>query len=458
VLAKAWGDRVKQTATDRRRVDATEATGYAAPTPPSRRLGVVSLGSNTEARSRRRPLDDDRLVELARAGCPNAFAAIVDRYRVPLERYVGGITGPSSAEDVVQQTFEAVFVFLRDDARPLALKAWLYRVAHNRALHVLDRRDNDWEELDEQTDGVAQPFDIVERRERLRGLLARLRMLPDRQRSAIVLRELEGRSYDEIAATLGATEPVVRALLYRARRYLRAPLGVLPWFRSKLWAPQMRLVEVRASLLGGGGSAAGDMAARIGTTVLTTGAIAGGGLAGGMALGVGPAVGQPMQPAIVASAADPPAPHRAVASAPTRRAPAASGGDGSALATPSEEPGTPAGSAPDAATGDDTRTEATSSADAPAPAPGDSSGAAAGDSATADAPPVDGSSDGTSTEPTPDGGAATNDAPAADPSNGETSAGDPVDGDATNGDPTNGDPSTSDVSTGDVSNAVIAVP
>src|SRR3954454_4846944 len=80
---------------------------------------------------------DERLVALAREGHDPAFTAIVDRYRSPLERYYARILDPGRAEDAVQQTFVNAHIAMRANDDQLALKPWLYRIAHNSALNVL---------------------------------------------------------------------------------------------------------------------------------------------------------------------------------------------------------------------------------------------------------------------------------------------------------------------------------
>src|ERR671915_499925 len=120
----------------------------------------------------------------------------------------------------------------RDD-RPLLLKPWLYRIAHNTAHNAL--RDNALrdEPLGDEGAAVERPEAVVERREQLRSVLASVQELPPRQRDALVLRELEGRSYEEISAALGVGGGAVRQLLNRARTTLRTaatavtPLGLL---------------------------------------------------------------------------------------------------------------------------------------------------------------------------------------------------------------------------------------
>jgi hypothetical protein len=135
------------------------------------------------------------------------------------------------------------------------------------------------EALDEQYDRVERPDQALERRQGLRDVIAAVQALPERQRDAIVLRELEGRSYEEIAGELGVTGGAVRQLLNRARTTLRAaataitPLGLLtriPWAH-----PSDPVAERVADLCAGAG--AGAVAAKVGVAALATGAVAGGG-------------------------------------------------------------------------------------------------------------------------------------------------------------------------------------
>src|SRR5688500_16060149 len=153
--------------------------------------------------------NDDRLVKLVRSGVGQAFDVLVERYRAPLGRYCSRIVGPDHSEDVVQDTFASAYTTLLDDDRPMQLKAWLYRVAHNTSINTLRRKSFNYEQLDENYDGVRQPPDHAMLSERLHELVARMRELPERQRAAIVLQELEGRSPEEIARELEGSVPVV---------------------------------------------------------------------------------------------------------------------------------------------------------------------------------------------------------------------------------------------------------
>jgi RNA polymerase sigma factor (sigma-70 family) len=178
--------------------------------------GSALLGTQTDA----------RLVDLVRAGNDRAFEAIVIRYRRSLLRHCRRLLPAGRAEDAVQQTFLRALEAMRADRRELQLAAWLHRIAHNAAIDAL-RLDSDWEELDERIDGVEPTHAAVERRARFRSVVATVGSLPERQRRALVLRELEGRTYEDIAETLGVSGDAVRQLLNRARNAMRAGVGAL---------------------------------------------------------------------------------------------------------------------------------------------------------------------------------------------------------------------------------------
>jgi RNA polymerase sigma factor (sigma-70 family) len=163
-----------------------------------------------------------------RDGFAPAFDVVVERYRGPLTRYCARMVGPDHADDVVQETFTAGYTALGADDRPIQLKPWLYRVAHNTAISVLRKRGRqDHDELDENFDGVRQPHEHLEQSQRLDDLISNMRALPERQRTALVLQELEGRSPEEIAAELDGSVPMVRQLVHRARERLRNGVGLL---------------------------------------------------------------------------------------------------------------------------------------------------------------------------------------------------------------------------------------
>jgi RNA polymerase sigma factor (sigma-70 family) len=237
------------------------------------------------ARLARKPVlssqSDERLVDLVRAGYEPAFETIVERYRRPLTHYVKGILPGERAEDAVQQSFLNAYEAIRRDDAELRLRPWLYRIAHNTALNGLRDRALADQPLDERIDGVERPDQALERRQGLAELIAAVQELPERQRDAIVLRELEGRSYAEISAALGVTGGAVRQLLHRARIALRTaataatPVGLLTRIP---WAVPAEPVGARVADLCGAGAAtgAGALATKVCATALVTGAVIGG--------------------------------------------------------------------------------------------------------------------------------------------------------------------------------------
>ncbi len=223
---------------------------------------------------------DERLVDLSRAGSEPAFEAIVSRYRSPLLRYCSALLGRDRAEDAVQQTFVNAYDAMHRDERPLLLKAWLYRIAHNTAHNALRDHALCHEQLDEEGATSERPELELERRERLRSVLASVQDLPPRQRDALLLRELEGRSYEDIAAALGVGGGAVRQLLNRARTSLRTaatavtPVGLLLRLPTAGSGAGESVGARVAELTGAAG--AGAVASKLAATALVTGAVAGG--------------------------------------------------------------------------------------------------------------------------------------------------------------------------------------
>jgi len=183
---------------------------------------------------------DERLVELARDGDERAFAAIVARYRTPLLRYCLRFLPPGSAEDALQQTFINAHAALSREqtGAPVALRPWLYRIAHNAALNVARDPQLGLARVPEGLDGRERPEDVVQRREHLDRVVNAMKALPDNQREVIARRELGGESHERIAADLGMSAGAVRQLAYRARAAVRAAaaavipapvLRLLPW-------------------------------------------------------------------------------------------------------------------------------------------------------------------------------------------------------------------------------------
>jgi RNA polymerase sigma factor (sigma-70 family) len=169
-----------------------------------------------------RLLSDERLARRAVGGDERAFAAIFRRYHQSLYRYCLAIVGnPEDAQDALQNTMAKVLRALPGEEREIELKPWLYRIAHNESIDLLRRR-RETRELD--VEQIAPGYGLAEdaaTRERLRGLIADLKELPDRQREVLVMRELSGLEFEEIGAALSTSGAVARQALYEARQSLR---------------------------------------------------------------------------------------------------------------------------------------------------------------------------------------------------------------------------------------------
>jgi RNA polymerase sigma factor (sigma-70 family) len=163
---------------------------------------------------------DEQLVSLFREGNDEAFRVIHDRYRARMFAYARQMLGASGQdpEDAVQEIFMRAYHGLRASRRRLALRAWLYRIAHNRCIDDL-RRPQPVIMIppDTASGGAQDPAVKIEQRDALRRLICDVQRLPGPQRSALLMRELSGMSYAEVSGALGVSVPAVKSLLVRAR-------------------------------------------------------------------------------------------------------------------------------------------------------------------------------------------------------------------------------------------------
>jgi RNA polymerase sigma factor (sigma-70 family) len=174
--------------------------------------------------ARRSPLlrfqDDEHLVALTRKGHQHAFDALVERYQSRLLGFCRQMLGSTEdAEDVLQEVFVAAYNAMVADERPIAVRPWLYRIARNRCLNHLRKPTADGQDTMDthpHMNGVTT-LERVQNREEFRNLLCDVGQLPETQRSALLLREIDALSYEEIAQAMDTTVPGVKSLLVRAR-------------------------------------------------------------------------------------------------------------------------------------------------------------------------------------------------------------------------------------------------
>ena len=166
-------------------------------------------------------VSDERLARLAAAGDSVAFTTIYQRYHAPLYRYCRSIVGsPEDASDALQNTMLSAFRSLQGEIRSIRLKPWLYKIAHNESVSLLRTRRPtvDLEAVD-QAAGSDMAVDAATR-ERLRQLMTDVAKLSERQRGALLMRELNGLEYQEIGAALGTSEGAAKQSVHEARSAL----------------------------------------------------------------------------------------------------------------------------------------------------------------------------------------------------------------------------------------------
>jgi RNA polymerase sigma factor (sigma-70 family) len=163
---------------------------------------------------------DERLVAMTRRGNQAAFEMLVQRYQARLLAFCRHMLGSKEdAEDVLQEVFAAAYNALLADTRPINTRPWLYRIARNRSLnHLRKPRPAGQDSMDifERENG-ATTADTVHRREEFRQIVADVGQLPETQRTALLLREIDALSYEQIAEAMDTTVPSVKSLLVRAR-------------------------------------------------------------------------------------------------------------------------------------------------------------------------------------------------------------------------------------------------
>src|SRR5208282_5870975 len=203
---------------------------------------------------------DERLIAMTRRGQSAAFETLCSRYQSRLLAFCRHMLGSrEDAEDVLQEVFAAAFNAVLADEREINVRPWLYRIARNRSLNHLRRVSPvgvDTMDIHFADSGLSTT-DKVMRRENFRELIADVQDLPETQRTALLLREIDALSYEQIAQAMETTVPSVKSLLVRARISLaeaaearklncsevRLELGEVAEGLTKLSAPARRHVR-----------------------------------------------------------------------------------------------------------------------------------------------------------------------------------------------------------------------
>jgi RNA polymerase sigma factor (sigma-70 family) len=203
---------------------------------------------------------DEKLIALTRRGQHAAFEVLFSRYQSRLLSFCRHmLSSREDAEDVLQEVFTAAFNAVLADEREINVRPWLYRIARNRSLNHLRRASAiGVDSMDTHfADHGLSTSDRVIRRESFRQLLTDVQQLPETQRTALLLREIDALSYEQIAHAMETTVPSVKSLLVRARISLaeatearklscaevRLELGEVAEGLTKLGAPARRHVR-----------------------------------------------------------------------------------------------------------------------------------------------------------------------------------------------------------------------
>ena len=196
--------------------------------------GDELLDSKSGSRILQRPLAEEDadalLARRSRDGDVEAFGRLVTLYERRVAALVGRILGTTASSDDVDDTVQDIFVQawralprFRGDSR---FSTWLYRIATNRCLRELRRRPAPTSELPESlaaTEGI--PHLAVEAAEGLAAVGAAVARLSLDQRVPLLLREVQGLPYDQIAEVLGVSVAAVKSRIYRARVEVARDLG-----------------------------------------------------------------------------------------------------------------------------------------------------------------------------------------------------------------------------------------
>lgn len=199
------------------------------------------------------PDSDALLVERAAAGDPQAFELLVIKYQRRIQRLIGRmVRDVDLVEDIAQETFIRAYRALHQFRGDAQFYTWLYRIAVNTAKKfLLDLKrdptvsesafkpsDDEDETFSFKNEPIASetPESVLAAKEIAAAVNQALAALPDDLREALTLREIEGLSYDEIAAVMGCPIGTVRSRIFRARDTISAKVKpMLDRQTSKRW-------------------------------------------------------------------------------------------------------------------------------------------------------------------------------------------------------------------------------
>ena len=202
-------------------------------------LDMVEFGAagGEAARMPEPTLSDHQLIAAAKAGDEDAFAEIVSRYKNPITNFLYRFLNDyEEAVDLAQETFVRVYFALDRYHTDFAFSTYIYRIATNLAISELRKRKRrklvsltgffqssdgaEPKELNPPDGRPLQDSELVDA-ERRNAVQRAIGTLPEKYRAPLILRDVDGRSYDEIARILETSEGTVKSRISRARGFLR---------------------------------------------------------------------------------------------------------------------------------------------------------------------------------------------------------------------------------------------
>ena len=187
-----------------------------------------------------RPLTDTSLVERCRTNDEAAFNEVVARYKTKIYNYIYRMTGSSDdAEDLTQEVFIRMYTSIDSFRSQSSLNTWLFRIAGNLCIDRFRRSknrtaayslddpigDSEGETTHEVPDHTYEPQRLLENEEMAEQIQRALAQLPEKLRATLLLHDIEGLPYEEIAQVVGCPLGTVKSRLFNARMQLRQRLA-----------------------------------------------------------------------------------------------------------------------------------------------------------------------------------------------------------------------------------------
>ena len=184
------------------------------------------------------PLTDLSLVERCRANDDAAFSEVVARYKAKIYNYVYRMTGSADdAEDLTQEVFIRMYTSIDSFRGQSSLNTWLFRIAGNLCIdrfrrsknrvpaYSLDEPLGDDAQTQEVADETYAPHRLLQNAEMAEQIQTALSKLPEKLRATLLLHDIEGLPYEEIAQIAGCPLGTVKSRLFNARMQLRQHLA-----------------------------------------------------------------------------------------------------------------------------------------------------------------------------------------------------------------------------------------